>query len=127
MSTRPTASPDPSSEASSPAHSRFASVNSVAIHQHAPLTPSGLRETQTLSVSPEGTRDDHAEASGSECSPRHGPAHGGHIGTESVPNLSTISAEGQETGAGLHTGHNEEDEEAPGAKTSLWGQFGARA
>jgi hypothetical protein len=127
MSNRPTAGPNSSSEASSPAHSGSPSVNSSAIHQHAPLTPSGLRETQTLSVSPEDTKDDHAEASGSEYSPGHGPAQVGHKGVEPVPNLPTISAGAQETGAGLRSGHDEEDEEAADENTSLLGRIGARA
>lgn len=127
MSTRPAAGPNPSSESSPPSHSMSVSVNSSAIHQHAPLTPSGLHETQTLPVSPEDTGEDKAETSGFECSPRHSPALVGRDGAESIPNVPAIVAKGQETEAGLHREHNEEDEETSGAQTSLWRQFGISA
>jgi hypothetical protein len=125
MSSHPPPAPNSSSEASSPAHSRSASVNSLTVHQHAPLTPSGLRETQTLSTSPDETRDGHAEASGSECSPGTSPAHVGHRGIGSVPKLPTIAAGDEDAGDGDHEEHNEGGPE--NENTPLLGQFGARA
>jgi hypothetical protein len=125
MSSRPPPGPDPSSEASSPTHSRPASVNSLTGHQHAPLTPSGLRETQTLSVSPNESKDEHAEASGSEVSPATSPAQVGHHRLDSVPRLPTITAEDEGTG---DKNFEEHDEGGPvHENTSLLGQFGARA
>jgi hypothetical protein len=125
MSSIPPPGPNPSSEASSPTHSTSASVNSLTIHQHAPLTPSGLRETQTLSVSPDETRDEHAEASGSEISPGTSPAQVGHLGRSSVSKLPTIPAEGEDEGDEDHGRH---DEGGPAYEnTSLLAQFGARA
>ena len=122
MSSHPPPGPNPSSEASSPAHSRSASINSLTVNQHAPLTPSGLRETQTLSVSPDETRDEHAEASGSEISPGTSPALVGHFGRDSVPKLPTIAAEGEDEGDKGHEGH---DEGGPAHENkSLLGQFG---
>jgi hypothetical protein len=126
MSSRPPPAPNPSSEASSSTHSRSASVNSLTIHQHAPLTPSGLRETQTLSVSPENTRDERAEASGSEISPGTSPTQvGRHHGIDSVPKLPTITAEGEDSGDEDYKGHSEGG--PAHENTSLLGQFGARA
>jgi hypothetical protein len=125
MSARPPPGPNPSSEAASPAHSRSASVNSLTINQHAPLTPSGLRETQILSVSPNETVDEHAEASGSEISPGTSPAQVGHFGRDSVSKLPTITAEGEDEGDEVHEGH---DKGRPADENrSLLGQFGARA
>lgn len=46
-----------SSKSQTPTHSRSSSVLSQNIQQHAPLTPSGLREAHTLSHSPENTAD----------------------------------------------------------------------
>jgi hypothetical protein len=64
----------PSSSPSTPSHSRPSSIRSQKINQHAPLTPSGLREAHTLSVSPDMTIDPGAESgTESECSPRHTP------------------------------------------------------
>jgi len=125
MSSIPPPGPNPSSEASSSTHSRPASVNSLTVHQHAPLTPSGLRETQTLSVSPNETRDEHAEASGSEISPGTSPAQVGHIGRDSVSKLPTIPAEGEDED---DEDHERRDEGGPAYEnTSLLAQFGARA
>ncbi len=124
MSSRPPPAPNPSSEPSSPAHSRSSSVNSLTVHQHAPLTPSGLRETQTLSGSLNEARDEHAEASGSEVSPGTSPAKVGYHGKDSVPKLPTITAEDDDSGDEDHEGHKEG---GPAHEiTSLLGQFGQR-
>lgn len=123
MSSHPPPAPNPSSEASSSTHSRSASVNSLTIHQHAPLTPSGLRETQTLSVSPDDTRDERAEASGSEISPGTSPAQvGGDHRIDSVPKLPTITAEGEDS---EDEDHKRRNEGGPAHENiSLLGQFG---
>jgi hypothetical protein len=71
------------------------------------LTPSGLRDTQTLSVSPDETRDEYAEASGSEISPGTSPAHVGYHGIDSVPKLPTIVAEDEGAADEVHQAHNE--------------------
>jgi hypothetical protein len=125
MSSRPPPGPNTSSEASSPTHSRSTSVNSLTVHQHAPLTPSGLRETQTLSASPDETRDEHAEASGSEISPGTSPAQVGHHGIDSVFKLPMITREDVDSGDEDQEGR---DEGGPAYENiSLLGRFGARA
>ena len=55
MSPNPTSPPSASSDASSTQHP----IRSPGILQHAPITPSALRETQTLSGSPEEPRSPH--------------------------------------------------------------------
>ena len=42
---------------SSPSSSRPASIRSQTVQQHAPITPSGLRESHTISQSPKGMMD----------------------------------------------------------------------
>lgn len=115
MSSPPRPVPNPSSEVSSHSHSQSESANSLGIHQYAPLASSGLRETQTVSASPEDTREDDVRGSGPECSPRTSP----------VPDLPMISAEGRETGEGLHRSQTEE--ESIGIGTSLLAQSEAMA
>lgn len=124
MSSCPPPGPNPSSEASSPAHSRSTSVNSITVQQHVPTTPSGLRDTQTLSASPDEARYEGAEAGGSEISPGTSPAQVGYHGIDSVPRLPTIKAEDEDAADDDHEGHNEGG--PVNENTSLLGQLGAR-
>jgi hypothetical protein len=78
MSSRRPSSPP----AASASHSRTSSINSSglrspSIQQHAPITPSGLREAHTIAGSPEDVRNfERADApSSSEPSPRTYPTH----------------------------------------------------
>jgi hypothetical protein len=66
----------------SPGNSRHASIASQIAQQHAPTTPSNLRESHTVSSSPEDTRDpmiedgvDMGRPSSSEPSPNTIPAY----------------------------------------------------
>jgi hypothetical protein len=70
----------PSSPRLSSSHSRNSSVASQSANQHAPMTPSGLREAHTIVGSPEDTQDApgikvDAAPSSSETSPNTFPAH----------------------------------------------------
>ena len=78
MSSRRPSSPP----AASPSHSRASSINSSglrspSIQQHAPITPSGLREAHTIAGSPEVARnfEDADAPNSSEPSPRTYPTH----------------------------------------------------
>lgn len=68
MSPNPTSPPSASSGASSPPHT----IRSPGILQHAPITPSALRESHTLSGSPEEPRSLHSDLSGT---PDTAPSH----------------------------------------------------
>ncbi|RDW69252.1 anti-sigma factor antagonist SpoIIaa [Coleophoma cylindrospora] len=72
MSSRRSSSP--------PSHPASIRSQSQAAQNHAPLTPSGLREAHTLSLSPEDTQSLHSQTapSSSEPSPRMQPTHGQH-------------------------------------------------
>jgi hypothetical protein len=70
----------PTSPLHSPSSSRQASIVSQNAQQHAPITPSGLRESHTLATSPEETRIIHGASleyppSSSEPSPNTYPTH----------------------------------------------------
>jgi hypothetical protein len=68
------------------------------LNPHAPLTPSGLRVAQTLSVSPDDQRQGPVESSSSECSPRTAAAHGRDGEIEPMPSTGGSTSGGTERG-----------------------------
>src|SRR6187402_1564359 len=83
---------------SSPSGSRNPSIISQNAQHHAPLTPSGLRESHTLARSPEDVREDMHRAgvrtapSSSEPSPNTYPTH---VDTELEEDEGTLDGKGQ--------------------------------
>lgn len=112
-----------SSPPSTPSHSRTSSIRSQNINQHAPLTPSGLREAHTLSVSPDMTMGAGSE-SDSECSPRHTPTYLEDTNIEPLhaePTVPPTESKDRATGS-----KSQKNGEAATAATSLLGGVSSR-
>ena len=112
MSPNPTSPPSASSDASSSHHP----VRSPGILQHAPITPSALRETHTLSGSPEEPRSLHSQASGG---PDTAPSHAEASSRTQATNVDIGHGTNGDTGTEQTRGSIAAQRTAAGERTSL--------